>query len=163
LNTAQTIEKGISDIAGVFTDPILVFPGGWSDTLPEWLKDAITLERLEMNMRAIKGEEITGTDAEACAYLMTVSLTHPIDSDWTRIYLYIAGRTYQRHKQGDLPEDIAVDSLNDYQMRDLNRLKKWLYHRRTTIRLERDRTERRHKKEEAEAQKKMEQPMLFQF
>jgi hypothetical protein len=28
-------------------------------------KNAITLERLEMNMRALKGEELTGTDAEA--------------------------------------------------------------------------------------------------
>jgi hypothetical protein len=65
LNTAKTIEKGISEIAGVFTDPILVFPGGWGDTLPDWLKGAITLERLEMNMKALKGEELTGTDAEA--------------------------------------------------------------------------------------------------
>ena len=70
-----TIEKGISDIVGVFTDPILVFPGGWGDTLPDWLKETITLERLVMNMKALKGEEITGTDAEACAYLMTVSAT----------------------------------------------------------------------------------------
>jgi len=70
---AKSIEKGISDIVGVFTDPIIVFPGGWGDTLPEWLKNAITLERLEMNMRALKGEEMT--DAEACAYLFTAALT----------------------------------------------------------------------------------------
>jgi len=75
LNTPKTVEKGISEIVGVFTDPILVFPGGWGDTLPEWLKSAITLERLEMNTRALKGEEMTGTDAEACAYLYTAALT----------------------------------------------------------------------------------------
>jgi hypothetical protein len=28
-----SLEKGISDIVGVFTDPILVFPGGWGDTI----------------------------------------------------------------------------------------------------------------------------------
>jgi hypothetical protein len=61
----SSIDKGISEIAGVFTDPILIFPGGWGDTLPEWLKGAITLERLEMNMKALNGEEMTGTDAEA--------------------------------------------------------------------------------------------------
>jgi len=83
----QSIEKGISEIVGCLTDPILVFPGGWGDSLPEWLKSAITLERLAMNMRALKGEEMTGTDAEACAYLNTVSLTQPMDSDWTKIYL----------------------------------------------------------------------------
>ncbi|MDD5537362.1 MAG: hypothetical protein PHF12_00170 [Candidatus Omnitrophica bacterium] len=91
-----SIEKGISDIVGALADPILVFPGGWGDSLPDWLKTSITLERLEMNMRALKGEEPTGTDAEACAYLMTVSLTQPIDSDWTQIYLYVAGKTYTR-------------------------------------------------------------------
>ncbi len=61
MNKIQSVEKGISEIAGVFTDPIIVFPGGWGDTLPEWLKNAVTLERLEMNMRALKGEEMTGT------------------------------------------------------------------------------------------------------
>jgi len=71
----RTVEKGISEIVGVFTDPILVFPGGWGDTLPEWLKNAITLERLAMNMRTLKGEEMTGTDAEACAYLYTAALS----------------------------------------------------------------------------------------
>jgi hypothetical protein len=65
--------------------------------LPEnpWVKTAITLERLEMNMRVLKGEELTGTDAEACAYLMTISLAEPMDSDWTQIYLYVTGRTYK--------------------------------------------------------------------
>ncbi len=45
-----------------------------------------------MNMKALKGEEMTGTDAEACAYLMTLSLTQPMDSDWTQIYLYVASQ-----------------------------------------------------------------------
>jgi hypothetical protein len=87
LTTEKQVEKGISDIVGALTDPILVFPGGWGGTLPEWLKNAITLERLAMNMRALKGEEMTGTDAEACAYLYTASLTQPMDHDWGQIYL----------------------------------------------------------------------------
>jgi hypothetical protein len=157
------MEKGISDIVGVFTDPILVFPGGWGDTLPEWLKQAITLERLEMNMKALKGEEMTGTDSEACAYLMTVSLTQPIDSDWTKIYLYVAGKVCRQHKQAEIPEDILVESLDADQMRDLARLKEWIYRQRTKIRLERDRAERRERKEEEVAKRKAEQPALFQF
>jgi hypothetical protein len=72
---------------GVFSDPILVFPGGWGDSLPDWIKTSITLERLFENMKALKGEEPTGTDAEVAAYLFTVSLTQPMDSDWTQIYL----------------------------------------------------------------------------
>lgn len=62
MNTS--IEKGVDELVGALTDPIIVFPGGWGDTLPEWLKTAITLERLEMNMKALRGEEMTGTDAE---------------------------------------------------------------------------------------------------
>lgn len=87
MTTEKQLQKGISDIVGVFTDPIIVFPGGWGDTLPDWLKQAITLERLEMNMRALKGEEMSGTDAEACAYLMTACLTDPLNHDWGQIYL----------------------------------------------------------------------------
>jgi len=163
LNTSNTAEKGISEIVGVFTDPILVFPGGWGDTLPEWLKNAITLERLEMNMRALKGEEMTGTDAEACAYLYTMGLTAPMDHDWSQIYLYIAGKTYARHNGNQVPDDIQVESLNNYRMTELNRLKSWLYRKRAQVRQEGDRIERRQAKEEVEAQREAEQPALFEF
>jgi len=163
LNTPRIVEKGISEIVGVFCDPIIVFPGGWGEDLPEWLKTAITMERLIENMKALKGEEMTGTDAEACAYLNTASLTQPMDHDWTQIYLYIAGKTYTRWKKSEIPEDIRVESLNDDQMRDLNRLKAWLYQKRTTVRLERERAERRQKKDEEAARRKTEQPALFDF
>ena len=167
MTTEKQIDKGISDIVGALTDPIIVFPGGWGDTLPEWLKNAITLERLAMNMKALKGEEMTGTDAEACAYLYTASLTQPPDHDWAQIYLYIAGKVYQmwRTKESgvEVPEDIRVETLNDDQTRDLNRLKEWIYRQRTKIRLERDRVERRQKREDEAAQKKALQPALFEF
>jgi hypothetical protein len=163
LTTEKQLEKGISDLVGALTDPIVVFPGGWGEDLPEWLKNAITLERLEMNMRALKGEEMTGTDAEACAYLYTAALTQPMDHDWGQIYLYIATQTYRRWGKNEMPGDIAVDSLNDEQMRELNRLKEWLYNKRTQVRLERDKAERRQKREEEAAKRKAEQPALFDF
>jgi len=167
LNKPKTIAKGISDIVGVFCYPIIVFPGGWGDTLPDWLKNAITLERLVMNMRVLKGELPTGTDAEACAYLMTASLTQPIDHDWTQIYLYIAGKAYKQWRTKDsgaeMPEDIRVETLNTDQERDLNRLKAWLYQKRTTARQDKDRAERRQKREEEAARRKAEQPALFDF
>jgi len=163
----KTIEKGISDIVGVFTDPILAFPGGWGDTLPDWLKTAITLERLVMNVKALKGEEMTGTDAEACAYLYTACLTQPPDHDWAQIYLYIATKVYERQRTKEsgvtMPEDIRVESLNDEQMKDLNRLKAWIYQERIKVRLERDRAERRGKREEEAARREASQPALFDF
>ena len=163
MNTPKTVEKGISEIVGCLSDPILVFPGGWGDTLPDWLKNAITLERLAISMRVLKGELSTGTDAETCAYLYTASLTAPMDHDWSQIYLYIAGKTCVHNKDKQVPDDIRVESLNDDQMRDLNRLKAWLYHKRTTVRLERERADRRQKKEEEAAQRKEAQPGLFDF
>jgi hypothetical protein len=159
----KTAEQGISDIVGCLSDPIIVFPGGWGDTLPDWLKTAITLERMIGNMKVLKGDEPTGTDAEACAYLVTVSLTQPMDTDWTEIYLYVATRTYQRWEKGEMPGDIAVDSISDYQLGELNRLKSWLYRQRIKYRTENNRTERRREKEEAEAQLEAEQPVLFEF
>jgi hypothetical protein len=163
LTTGKQIERGISEIVGALTDPIIVFPGGWGDTLPDWLKTAITLERLTMNMKSLKGEEMTGTDADACAYLMTVTLTQPVDDDWSQIYLYVAGQTYKHWGKGEMPGDIRVDSLNSGQMADLNRLKEWLYRQRIKARMEKDRAERRQKREEAEIDKKTEQPALFEF
>ena len=158
-------QKGISDIVGALTDPIIVSPGGWGDTLPEWIKTSITMERMIMNMRALKGEEPTGTDAEACAYLYTAGLTAPMDSDWTQIYLYIASKTYEKWRTKDsgvtMPEDIRVESLRDDQMADLNRLKAWIYRQRVKVRQERDRTERRQRKEEEEAERKALRPALF--
>ena len=159
----KTVEQGISDIVGCLTDPIIVFPGGWGDTIPEWLKTAITMERMVENMKELKGEEPTGTNAEACAYLMTLSLTQPMDSDWTQIYLYIAGQTYKRWEKSEMPTDIAVDSISGYQTLELNRLKVWIYRQRVKARQERDRAERRQEKEEAKAQREEEKPALFVF
>ena len=165
MTTEKQLDKGISDIVGVFTDPILVFPGGWGDSLPDWLKGAITMERLMMNTGVLKGEAMTGTDAEACAYLMTVSLTQPMDSDWSEIYLYVAGKVYEKHRTKEsgvtMPEDIRVDHLSDYQMQHLNRLKDWIYRQRVKVRQERERGERREQREEAPAEMKLEQPALF--
>ena len=167
MNTAKTMEKGISDIVGVFKDPIIVFPGGWGDTLPEWLKTAITLERLVENMKPHKGEEMTGTDAEACAYLNTASLTQPMGHDWAQIYLYITTKVYEKWRTKEsgvkMPEDIRVESLNDYQMGELKRLKEWIYKKRTDVRLEHARDYQRQQREEEVARRKEEQPALFEF
>jgi len=156
-------EHHISDLVGALADPIIAFPGGWGDTIPDWLKNAITLERLEMNMRELKGEEPTGTDAEACAYLYTAALTQPLDRDWAEIYLYIATRVYSRWGKSEMPQDIKVESIRDDQKADLNRLKRWLHQQRTRARLERERAERRQKTEAAKAELEVMQPSMFDF
>ena len=159
----KNIDSTVIDLVGTFTDPIIVYPGGWGEDLPKWLKDAIILERLIENMKTSKGGQPTGTDAEACAYLNTASLTMPMDSDWSQVYLYVTGKTYTRWHKGEMPDDIRVESLNGEQMADLNRLKEWLYRRRTTVRQEVERTARRQKKAEEISKREVEQPALFEF
>ena len=61
------------------------------------------------------------------------------------------------------PLTYPVDSLSDNQLKELNRLKAWLYRQRSKVRLERERAERREKKEQEEAERKAEQPALFEF
>jgi hypothetical protein len=90
-----------------------------------------------------------------------------MDSDWSEIYLYVAGKVYEKHRTKEsgvtMPEDIRVDHLSDYQMQHLNRLKDWIYRQRVKVRQERDRAERREQKEVDAAQKEAEQPALFKF
>lgn len=129
--------------------------------MPNWIKTAITLERLIENIKSIKGEEPTGTDAEALAYIYPASLAFPLDSDWTQIYLYLATKVTAHHKQTEVPEDIKIESLNDYQMGKLRHLKEWIYKRRIQARLERNRADTRQRKEEEAQRKKEAQPALF--
>jgi hypothetical protein len=163
LTTERQIDKNISDLVGALADPIIAYPGGWGETIPEWVKNSITLERLVMNMKALKGEEPTGTDAEAMAYLYSASLTAPMDSDWTEIYLYLAGRVITQNRKTEIPPDIKVESLNEYQQNELRSLKRWLYEARTRARRERDQAERRQQKEEETREKEIVQPPMFKF
>ena len=145
------IDTQIDDIVGALTDPIIVCPSPWQDTLPEWIKPAITMERLIENMKALKGETPTGTDAEVLAYMYPRSLEAPLDSDWTQIYLYVSTKVMSRHKETEIPADIKVELLSDYQMQRLKELKDWIYEERVRLRQERRRAERAQAMAEAKA------------
>lgn len=151
--TERELDKGINEIVGVFTDPIIVMPGGWGDTLSHWLKEAITLERLIENIAGFKTGAMTATDAEACAYLYTACLTAPPDHDWSQIYLYIAGKVYEKYRTKDsgvtMPADIRVTELTRNQQDDLAHLKAWIYDRRLKNRKGQAHAQRKEEKEEA--------------
>jgi hypothetical protein len=86
-----------------------------------------------------------------------------MDRDWGQIYLYIATRTYKRWGKNEMPSDIVMDSISDYQLKELNRLKAWLCRQRRRMRLDAERAEKRDKKEQEEAERKAERPALFEF
>ncbi len=148
-DSAKAEEQGISDTLGAIFDPIIVFPGGWGDTLPDWMKQHVSLERLLENVKALKGEKPTGTDLEACMYLYTVSLSRPIHEQWTRIYLYLATQAMRRWQKAEVPADIAVDSISDSDTKELAGLKDFIYRKRVEHRKGIERGERHEAKEAA--------------
>ncbi len=150
MTTERKVDGWIDDIVGALFDPIIVMPGGWGDDLPEWLRTRVTLERLGENIVALReGRDLTATDAEAACYLFTASLTAPMGSDWTQIYLYVAGG----EMKDKMPEDIKVESLTESQWRDLKQLKDWIYQQRVKHRKEKQRGERREQRQAKEEAK----------
>ena len=143
----RVVDKQIDDLVGALTDPIIVMPGGWGETLPEWIKARITLERLAQNMKELRGEQPTGTDAEATAYLYTASLTAPMGHEWTNIYLYLGTKA-----MGDrMPEAISQKELTNSEKGLLHDLKEWLWKQRVKVRQERRREKRAAEKAEVAA------------
>ena len=157
----------VSDLVGALCDPIIVMPGGWGEDLPDWLRKRVTLERLGENIIALnEHRDVTATDAEAACYLFTASLSAPIGSDWVQIYLYVAGGEMKDEAKTEMPADIRVDALTEYQWRELKGLKNWIYQRRVKHRRDKKRglrQEERHVEGEKAEELKTEavQPSFF--
>jgi len=140
MTTDRQVDGWIDDIVGALCDPIVVMPGGWGDDLPEWLRKRVTLERLCENLLALKeNREPTATGAEAACYLFTASLSAPIGSDWTQIYLYVAGGEMKDEAKTEMPADIKVEALTEHQWRELKQLKYWIYQQRVKHRRDKKR------------------------
>ena len=126
----RIVHKQIDGLVAALTDPIIVFDPSWADVLPDWLKGEIKLQRLAQLM---KGEEGIATDAEALAYVSNASLAVPLASDWVEIYQYLLTKALKEK----VPEELRKESLSDYEMEELNRLKQWIWDKRTKARRQR--------------------------
>lgn len=93
-------------------------PGGWGNDTPDWLRKAILIDRLL--------EPDTGTNAEACAYLMSAAFTAPLDQDWAEIYLYVSTQTMERYGR-NYPDDLKIKELSDYRLGMLEHLKRHIF------------------------------------
>jgi hypothetical protein len=161
-NTDRQTEKWISDLAGVFTDPVICHRGQL-DRPPQKIREAITLQRLIENMVALKeGRSLLGTDAECAWYLSSASLEAPLSSEWTRIYMYTFNQTCAT-THTEVPEDLRQESLDQYEMGLLLGLKQWIYQVRSENRKQIDRADRQEKKEQARQEKENLQPQMFEF
>lgn len=138
--------RWIDDLVGTLTDPIIVYPGGWEDTIPQRLKEVVTIERLIENMKSTKGKTLTATDAECCIYLYTVCMAQPLSHEWAQIYLYLGTKEMEREGAFTMPSDIRVTSLSLDEERYLADLRQWIYDKRLKARGERQRREKAEQK-----------------
>lgn len=150
----------VADLVGALTDPIIAYPSPWMEDIPENLKKQIPLERLIMNMKISKEGGVPVGDCEALAYMFPRTLESPIGYEWTHIYQYCFTKAMTFMKV-EVPPDLRVESLSDYDMRQLDDLKRFIYQKRVQNRKEKARVQ----KKEAEASKELEvksvQPAFF--
>ncbi|MCK9436799.1 MAG: hypothetical protein M0Q12_06300 [Synergistaceae bacterium] len=115
--------------------PLIVADTAWADSLPEWLKNEISAERMILGLLSqstkttLTPEEQIG-DAEIVAYLMTASLKMPLDRDFANIYLFVTGRLMKKVKNIDMPQDIKIDKLSNDEERKLKDLKRFIWNSR---------------------------------
>lgn len=153
----KKVDGWIDDLVGALYDPIIVYPSGWEDTLPDWVKPQITLERLIMNMKVAKEGCVPVGDTEALAYMYPRTMESPMSDQWFRIYMYVFTQA-MKFKKAEVPEDLKSDSLSKYDMQELDHLKNWIYGQRVKHR----KVERRKEKQElATVAVKVERPRLF--
>ncbi|MBU1037402.1 hypothetical protein KKF32_05290 [Patescibacteria group bacterium] len=150
MTTDRKVDGWIDDLVGALCDPIIVYPSGWQDTLPDWIKPQITLERLIMNIKVIKEGGVPVGDTEALAYIYPRTMEAPMSEQWYRIYMYVFNQA-MKFKKTEVPEDLKSEKLSDYDMQQLNQLKRWIYERRVKHRKEKQQGKRRQAKEEAKA------------
>ena len=74
----------------------------------------------------------------------------PMNEQWYRIYMYVFNQA-MKFKKTEVPEDLKSEKLSDYDMQELNQLKRWIYERRVKHRKEKARGERQEAKEKVEA------------
>ena len=146
MTTDRKVDGWIDDLVGALCDPIIVYPSGWQDTLPDWIKPQITLERLIMNIKVIKEGGVPVGDTEALAYIYPRTMEAPMSEQWYRIYMYVFNQA-MKFKKTEVPEDLKSEKLSDYDMQQLNQLKRWIYERRVKHRKEKQQGKRRQAKE----------------
>jgi hypothetical protein len=141
----------IREMVGALTDPIIVYPSGWEEDLPQHLKKELPLHRLAHLMKCSQGQAQwnEACDLEALLYLYPASLAFPLGDRWSRIYLYLGTKI-----MGDkFPGDIKEESLTDDYFEDLRELKRWIHKKKVAARKEQRQREKAQDKAEVKPEK----------
>ena len=139
---SKQVDGWISNLVGALTDPIIVFPSPWRDDIPENVKKQIPLERLIMNMKVEhEGKGVPVGDCEALIYMFPRTMESPMGYEWTHIYSYCFTKAMEFMKV-EVPADLRVDILSDYDMHHLDDLKRFIWNARVKARKEKARGEK---------------------
>ncbi len=157
----REVKRQLDELVGAMADPLIVHSCPWADTIPDWLKAQVKVERLIALMKC-HGNETTATDAEALAYLMPASLEAPLDHEWTQIYLYLSTKVCEAAGK-KIPDDIRTDTLAGWEFSQLADLKQWIYRKRVESRPKekREAAKKEEKQEEALDRRPFEAVSLF--
>ncbi len=139
--TEKKTEGWIDDLVGALCDPVIVYPSGWEDTLPDWIFTQVKLERLVMNMKVIHEGGVPVGDTEVMAYIYPRTMEAPLSEQWTRIYMYCFNQA-MKFKKTEVPDDLQQETLSDGDMQQLKELKSWVYERRVKARKDRARQQK---------------------
>lgn len=97
-----------------------------SDEVPDGLRRILPVARIKEVLEA--GVDMA-SNVDAAIYLSAASLIAPLDSDWADIFLYTATVSMERYAKVQVPPDIRITELSDYQQRLLANFKTDLYQR----------------------------------
>lgn len=159
----RKVDGWIEDLCGALCDPIIVYPaGGWEHDLPENLEKQIPLERLIMNMVVSKeGKGVPVGDCEALLYMYPRTMEAPMTDQQMRLYMYCFNKAMAFMKV-EVPEDLKERyPLSDYDMHQLDDLKRFIWDKRVQHRKEKRRALKEEEKETKELEIKSAQPSFF--
>jgi hypothetical protein len=154
LSSRQDEARFVEQMMYLLTAPQLSWPG-WEDLLQRH-QDQITMQRL-MHHREIFEQQLC-TEFEAMLYVSTASLAHPITHQWAEIYMWLFRRWNPQQAQ-DI--DIEERELDQSQVEDLNRLRRWIYNQQLNRIKERRRGADQKELEEEQRRLEAQQPRMF--
>jgi len=109
------------------TTPIIVANTEWD--LPENIIKYVEEERMINGLidmiKPLSPEKSIGY-AECVAYLMPEFSKRVLSSKVTKIYLFCVTKL-MKGKKIEVPKDVAINELTEFEMEELKKLKEWIY------------------------------------
>ena len=116
-------QRRVKEIFRALHAPLVCHPGGWDQSLPDWIAGRAVRQRMEM---LDNGGWDKATDADIAAHLFTASLVAPMDHDWAEIYIYTVAQLMPQLCDTTIP---VPKELSAWQQQELNQLKRKIFER----------------------------------